>query len=426
MKKPSKIRQRTGWAIIITTIVPITLYIVLTMTNSIDPIPLSSWPAAQRYFTERIDARLTLLRKWVLPSPLVFPAVPQADSPTLADFWEGRAEFVVDVADTGLPMGESDTIQLRNGALFSYVHASERSAGVVDQCGDPVAFPGCVVIYHSTDGGEHFHLDANPVCQIPCNQCPCNSQFDHIDQQQYPRTAFDGERLHIVYEYQAMVMHRTSEDGEEWSAPTFMTGSGVWEEGYQPCPVLGAIGPHPHGNTIYDCLVGGPPGIHVENDMVYLFVAMGQNPGTLGCYTFPVTGTIADVEPCVHNPLIPGATVYGPVDERGPTTNAYFDFRTISSAELQGIENRYYLLYEGVRGPGPGDPGDTQFGLGLARSQTDQIDGPWEIFPENPILVDLPGNIGLGHADLVVLEGETYLYTSLDGVKRSRLALVWQ
>jgi beta-xylosidase len=79
----------------------------------------------------------------------------------------------------------------------------------------------------------------------------------------------------------------------------------------------------------------------------------------------------------------------------------------------------------------------------LARSRTDQIDGPWEKFPGNPILTDLSqqttssgihgnpdpaqvGNIGLGHADLVVLHGQTILYTSLDGVTRSRLALVWK
>jgi beta-xylosidase len=78
-----------------------------------------------------------------------------------------------------------------------------------------------------------------------------------------------------------------------------------------------------------------------------------------------------------------------------------------------------------VRGPGAGDAGDTQFGLGLARSLTDQIDGAWEKYPGNPLLVDLPGNIGLGHADPVVLDGRTYLYTSLDGVRRSRLVLIW-
>ncbi|MFX1412115.1 MAG: hypothetical protein ACFFA6_17365 [Promethearchaeota archaeon] len=43
-----------------------------------------------------------------------------------------------------------------------------------------------------------------------------------------------------------------------------------------------------------------------------------------------------------------------------------------------------------------------------------------------PFLIDLPGNIGLGHADLVVLDGQTLLFTSLDGVTRSRLALVWE
>jgi beta-xylosidase len=83
------------------------------------------------------------------------------------------------------------------------------------------------------------------------------------------------------------------------------------------------------------------------------------------------------------------------------------------------------MLYEGVRGPADGAPGDTQFGLGLARSLSNQIDGAWEKYPANPLLVDLPGNIGLGHADLVVLDGRTYLYTSLDGVTRSRMVLVW-
>jgi len=49
------------------------------------------------------------------------------------------------------------------------------------------------------------------------------------------------------------------------------------------------------------------------------------------------------------------------------------------------------MFFEGVRGPGEGDPGDTQFALGLARTTTDQIDGPWETYSENPILVDMPG-----------------------------------
>jgi hypothetical protein len=64
--------------------------------------------------------------------------------------------------------------------------------------------------------------------------------------------------------------------------------------------------------------------------------------------------------------------------------------------------------------------------LGLARSLTNQIDGPWETFTANPILVDMPGNVGLGHSDLIVLNGRLILYTSLDGRVRSRLALVWK
>jgi hypothetical protein len=33
--------------------------------------------------------------------------------------------------------------------------------------------------------------------------------------------------------------------------------------------------------------------------------------------------------------------------------------------------------------------------------------------------------VGVGHADVVIAEGETYLYTSLDGTQRSRLHLTW-
>ena len=77
-------------------------------------------------------------------------------------------------------------------------------------------------------------------------------------------------------------------------------------------------------------------------------------------------------------------------------------------------------------GQAKGDPGDSQFGLGLARSLSHEIDGPWEKYGGNPILVDLPGNIGLGHADLVVIDGLTVLYTALEKDKRSRLDLVWK
>ena len=32
--------------------------------------------------------------------------------PTVADFWEGRAEWVIDIPDVGLPIGESDTVAM--------------------------------------------------------------------------------------------------------------------------------------------------------------------------------------------------------------------------------------------------------------------------------------------------------------------------
>jgi beta-xylosidase len=84
------------------------------------------------------------------------------------------------------------------------------------------------------------------------------------------------------------------------------------------------------------------------------------------------------------------------------------------------------MTYEGVRGPGSGDPGDTQFGLGLARSVEPVIDGPWEKFPGNPIIMDMPGNIGVGHADMVVINGNTYLYTTTSNASRGRYILVWK
>jgi len=161
------------------------------------------------------------------------------------------------------------------------------------------------------------------------------------------------------------------------------------------------------------------------NNELYIFVGLGQNPGHMGCYRGPVGGPVSLFRKCDHNPLFSGADQYGPSDQKGADTNPHFDFRTISSANLLQVGQQYYMLYEGVRGPAAGEAGDTQFGLGLARSQTDRIDGPWELFSDNPILVDLPGNVGLGHADLLILDGETVLYTSLDGVTRSRLVLKW-
>jgi hypothetical protein len=346
--------------------------------------------------------------------------------PTLADFWDGRAEFVVQVQDTGLPRGESDTIVMGNGELWSYLHASDRSAGTVDRCGDPVEFPGCTAIYKSYDGGFTFQHDNPPVCQFECTRCPCDAEKDQIVQQQYPRVYYDGKTLILVYEYEGRVMLRRSEDGLNWSRAEQVDGTGIWKLWLRDCPAAERIGSHPYVAYNYECLAGGPPGVYVEDNEVYVFLAVGEAPGGMGCYHGPANGDASRFAPCQHNPLFMGSPDYGPLDEKGPATNPHFDFRTISSADVVKVGSRYYMLYEGTRGPGPSDPGDSQFGLGLARSIGDQIDGPWEKYPGNPILVDLSGNIGLGHADLVVIKGQTVLYTSVDKQTRSRLALVWK
>ena len=84
-----------------------------------------------------------------------------AECPSLDDYWKGTADFIVTERDTGLPMGESDTVILPNGIFRSYAHASFESAGVVDSCGDPVDFPGCVITLQSKDGGYSFKPTTN-------------------------------------------------------------------------------------------------------------------------------------------------------------------------------------------------------------------------------------------------------------------------
>ncbi len=361
-----------------------------------------------------------------LPAAANVPRPTPAGHPTLADFWDGRAKFIVDTLDTGLPLGESDTLVMDNGELWAYLHASAASAGTVDRCGEPVDFPGCTVIYRSVDGGLTFRPAAPPICQFDCAQCPCDSENDHIDQQQYPRVAYtDGEFL-LVYEYRGRVRLRRSSDGLHWSAPEEFPYSTIWKRWLRDCYPEETIGPHPYVPYDYECLAGGPPGIFVEHGLVYVFMGLGQNPGAMGCYYGLPDTPAPDFTRCEHNPLFTGAREYGPLANTGPAAGPYFDFRTISSAEVQRIGARVYMLYEGVRGPGPGDDGDTQFGLGLARSTTEQINGPWEKFPGNPLLIEPPGNVGVGHADLVILEGQTFLYTSLDGATRSRLRLAWK
>ena len=379
------------------------------------------------------------------PAPTATPARP---SPTLSDFWDDAAHFVVEIEDTGLPMGESDTIIMPDGAWWSYVHASQRSAGVQDSCGQPVEFPGCVVIYKSSDGGQRFTLASPATCLFACMTCPCDEIVDMTQQQQYPRViaadidgdgghagddvdddvGMKGRAYYMVYEHGANILLRRSADGTTWSEAEQLLATGIWNLWYRPCAAEESIGQHPFVPYDYECLSGGPPGVYVDakHERIYIFVAMGQNPGHLGCFVGALNEPGTYFSRCRNNPLITGASDYGPLAARGAGANAYFDFRTISSAEVLRIGDHYYAFYEGIRGPGPGDPGDAQFGLGLARSTTAEIDGPWEKLERSPLLLDLPGNIGLGHADVVIDQGVTYLYTSLDGVRRSRLQLVWR
>ncbi len=400
-----------------------------TATATPQLVPLrTARPRTQLTPAPRLAAT-TIRATPTIPAPhfLVAQETPGANGyPTLADFWDGAAEFVVDVADTGLPMGESDTLVMSNGELWSYLHASAVSAGVVDRCGNPVAFPGCTVIYRSIDGGRTFQPETPPVCQFECATCPCVSENDHTNQQQYPRLAYNGTTLFLVYEYLGRVRLRRSSDGLAWSAPERVADTGIWKLWLRTCRQEERIHEHPFVPYDYECLAGGPPGVLVEGGRLYIFVGMGQNPGAMGCYVGSVTTSGERLTRCRHNPLFVGAGEYGLLEEKGASTNPYFDFRMISSAEVQRVGQRLYMFYEGTRGPGAGDAGDSQFGLGLARSLTDNVDGPWEKYPGNPILVDLPGNVGVGHADVVVIQGQTFLYTSLNGYTRSRLALVWK
>ncbi|MCA9976009.1 MAG: hypothetical protein KC413_09680, partial [Anaerolineales bacterium] len=153
---------------------------------------------------------------------------------TLAEFWEGRAEWLLEIPDTGLPIGESDTVYRGEYELWSYLHASDQSAGVVDQCGDPVAFPGCTTRWISLDAGQTFTL-TEPVCLFACTSCPCEHLRDQIDQQQYPRVFFTPEEAYLVYEFGAYNYLRTSPDGLAWSDKTHIDGTWIWTYPYGGC-----------------------------------------------------------------------------------------------------------------------------------------------------------------------------------------------
>jgi hypothetical protein len=381
-----------------------------TATPTDTPTPL--WPTPKR-------------SPWPSATP---PSTPERTAPALDDFWEGRATWSLDLFDVGLPVGESDTLIGPDGQLWSYLHASWDSRGVLDQWAERVPFPGCVTLWQSDDRGQTFHMFA-PSCLIACKGFPCGAVADDIDQQQYPRVALADSGLWVmVYEWRAQIYLRTSGDGLNWSLSRRVPGSGAWAEFSRVCQPWERIGPHPFVPPHDDrgCLAGAPPGLFIDGEQMYVFVGMGKNPGHMGCFTGPVAEGAPGLKPCAANPLFGGADTYGPVEALGAAANPYFDFRTVSAADVLREGDRYYMAYEGVRGPGPLAAGDTQFNLGFARSLGPALDGPWEKYGGNPVLMDVPGNVGIGHADLIVLDGITYLYTATSERTRGRYRLVWR
>lgn len=193
-----------------------------------------------------LDRNAGEARRPAPPAPTVVPPPPPGrDYATLAEFWERKAEWVLDVFDVGLPVGESDTVYRGRQEFWSYLHASFASAGVVDSCGAPVPFPGCVTLWRSTDGGRTFRLE-RPVCLIPCRSCPCDPLRDQINQQQYPRVFFDRGRAFMVYEWGGAVYLRASPDGLRWSPSIRIPGTG-WGRDARRCH--GKVGDRPRRSS---------------------------------------------------------------------------------------------------------------------------------------------------------------------------------
>jgi hypothetical protein len=279
----------------------------------------------------------------------------------------------------------------------------------------------------SSDGGQSFSLET-PVCMMPCRSgCPCDDQQEHIVAQQYPRVAqADDGTWYLAYEWHAQVMLRRSDDGLNWSDWAYLTTpGGVWPREHYTCEVIEDIGEHPNIRGEGDvCLIGCPPGIYVEGDMLCVFVMAGSAPAHLRCYKGNRHGDLGELQVCDTDPLFTGASDYGSVDVFESAANAYFDFRYISSAEILKVDDVYYMAYEGIRGPSELEFGrDNQFGLGFARAT--ELDSTWEVFSDNPVIFDLSDNWGIGHADLMILDGSLYLYTATSQTTRGRYKLEW-
>lgn len=354
------------------------------------------------------------------------PLHAQTSPPTLTDFWNGDAEWVVDMYDVGLPIGESDTTIMPDGTYRSYLHASFQSAGVIDQCGMPVEFPGCLTLWTSEDEGQSFALET-PVCLMPCGACPCNDQDDHIEAQQYPRVAIaDDGTWYMVYEWHAQVIVRRSEDGIVWSDWDYLeTPGGTWSSTIFPCTATEQIGAHPNiRGQAEDCILGAPPGLYIEGDTLYVFLMAGSAPANMRCYKGNRHADLGNLQVCDSDPLFSGTQSYGDVVLLGEDATDYWDFRYISSADVIQVGDYYYMAYEGIRGPSELEFGrDNQFGLGFARSTT--LDIQWEVLERNPVVMGLVDNWGIGHADLLVIDGITYMYSATSQSTRGRYRLEW-
>ena len=348
---------------------------------------------------------------------------PPSRPATLADFWSGKAGWVLEIPDTGLPIGESDTINMGNGVFWSYLHASGQSAGVVDSCGSPAPFPGCVTRWVSTDGGQHFAL-AEPKCVLTCSSCPCDAD-DLVDQQQYPRVVkTPGGVFYMVFENGATTWFTSSFDGITWQSPMPIPHTGMWKLSDVTCGKAERIGPHPSFTSEYDCMAGGPPGLYITKTQIIVFVGLGQNPGHMGCFRSPLGGPYY-FRRCAANPLFSGAAEYGPLDALGAAANPYFDFRYVTSADVVRSGSYYYMSYEGIRGPStPAAGRDTQFALGFARSWA--LDSVWQKYPGNPVLDNIVDNWGIGHADLLITNGITTMYAGTPEMKRGRYTLAFK
>lgn len=357
---------------------------------------------------------------------IIFETHAQDSAPTLDDFREGQAEWILDIYDVGLPVGESDTIIMDDGTYRSYLHASDRSAGIIDQCGMPVEFPGCLTTWTSEDSGQSFSLEI-PVCLIPCGACPCDDRRDHITAQQYPRVAIADDGIwYMVYEWHAQVIVRHSENGLVWSDWGYLeTPAGTWQSSYAPCSDIESIGAHPNiRGQADDCILGAPPGIFIEGDMLYVFVMAGSAPSHMRCYKGNRHGDSGNLQVCDTDPLFTGSQTYGDIELVGQDASVFWDFRYISSADVIKVGDIYYMAYEGIRGPSELEFGrDDQFGLGFAWSTA--IDSEWQTFEQNPVVMGMVDNWGIGHADLLIVDGVTYMYSATSQTTRGRYQLEW-